>query len=188
MPSIVRDIGVENLLSGRRLLITWALNLNTEGVSAYEIWRAPTVSLGFEKIGEVNSPINQYVDKVPFTFGVNYYYKVLARDGSGLKSSLDDTSAVTDSTFDSFEEVPFRSTSVTFDSFINGETPTGVVNSSNTIFQTLNLYRYNTVRVYINGLRKKKTTDFTENVNQRTLTFVVAPTSGAVILVDYLKV
>src|SRR5262249_46705952 len=42
------------------------------------------------------------------------------------------------------------------------ETPTGAVNGSNTVFGTANAYTTGTLRVFINGVRQRLTTDFTQ--------------------------
>ena len=188
MPSIGRHVVVTNLLAGRRMLVEFELNDAAEGVTAYQIWRSAQESEGFELMATVNAPYKQYVDTVPFTFGINYFYKVVAVNASGYSSDISASSAVSDSTFDSFEEKPFRSVAVTYDSFIVGETPTGAVNGLNLAYVTANLYRYNTVEVFVNGLALTRGVNFSENANQKTLTLSVAPTTGSRVRVNYIKV
>lgn len=188
MPSAVRDVRVENLLSGRRMLVEWSPNPSLENVTIYEVWRSSMEYQGFTKIAEIYSPTYQYIDKVPYTFGVVYFYKVLARDVSGLLSDLDATNAVQDSTFDNFEERPFRATMVTYDSFVKGEVPAGVKNSVNVTFTTAALYRFNTVEVFVNGLALVRGTGFSENTNQQTITLTVAPAPASSVLVNYIAV
>lgn len=66
------------------------------------------------------------------------------------------------------------------------ETPTGLVNGVNTIYTTTNNYRSGSTRVYLNGLRQKPGTHYTESaVNQ--VTFVTPPPGAALILIDYGK-
>jgi hypothetical protein len=65
-----------------------------------------------------------------------------------------------------------------------GETPTGTVNGSNTVFTTAATYVSGKISVYVNGIRQKKTTDYTES-STTTITFTTAPSTGDVILVDY---
>ncbi len=65
-----------------------------------------------------------------------------------------------------------------------GEVPTGSVNGSNTVFTTAASYVGSTISVYVNGIRQKKTTDYTES-SATTITFTTAPSTGDVILVDY---
>lgn len=65
-----------------------------------------------------------------------------------------------------------------------GEVPTGTINSSNTVFTTANTFRPGTVRVFLNGLRQKPTTQYSESAGN-TITFVSAPTTGSTIIVDY---
>lgn len=188
MPSIVRDVRCENLLSGLRFLLEWTLNSSSESVTAYEIWRSTTEYQGFEKIAEVQSPTHQYIDKVPYTFGVVYFYKVVARDATGLRSSLDLSNAVSDFTFDDFEEKPFRATTLGFDSVIVGEVPRGAVNGTNAVFTTANYFRFNTVAVFVDGKALVRGMGFTEGPDQLTITLTAAPATNLAIIVNYIKV
>lgn len=65
-----------------------------------------------------------------------------------------------------------------------GETPSGTVNGTNKVFTTANTFRSGTTRVYLNGARQKPGTHYSESAGN-TITFVSAPSSGAVLLVDY---
>ena len=188
MPSVVRNIVVDNLLSGRRMLVEWDLNNVSESITAYEIWRSTTEYQGFQKVAEVPSPMYQYVDKVPFTFGIIFFYKVLARDNTGLRSDIHQTAAVQDSTFDDFEEAPFRATSVSFNDFIVGEVPSGVIDGVNATFTLANLFRFNTTEVCINGLVLNRATDYTENADQQTITLTTPAALYSVIVVNYITV
>lgn len=69
--------------------------------------------------------------------------------------------------------------------FVDNETPSGTVNSSNTSFTLANTPITGTVKVYKNGLRQTLTTDYT--ISGTTITFVTAPSTGAVLKVDYRK-
>lgn len=64
------------------------------------------------------------------------------------------------------------------------ETPAGSVNSSNTVFTTAAAYKTGSLAVYLNGLRQKKTADYTETTST-TFTFTTAPTTGDSVCVDY---
>lgn len=187
-PSLVRDVHVENLLAGRRMLIEWTLNSIAESVTAYEIWRSTQEYQGFEKISEVASPTYQFIDKVPYTFGIVYFYKVIARDNTGLKSDLSQSNPVQDSTFDDFEERPFRATDVSYDSFAIGEVPSGIKNSVNTNFTTASYFRFNTVQVFVNGVALVRGVGFTESADQKTLVLVTPPAPATTLTVSYLKV
>ena len=187
MPTPVRDVHVENLLSGRRMLIEWTPNSSLEGVTAYEIWRSTMEYQGFEKIAEVNDPTYQFIDKVPYTFGVVFFYKVIARDASGYRSDITISNSVSDVTFDDFEEHPFRSTTLVFDSFISNEVPSGTINSSNTSFTTASLFRFDTVQVFVNGVARVRGVGFTEGADQRTLTISPAPATSSTVAVNYIK-
>ena len=142
----------------------------------------------FAKIAEVNSPTQQYIDKVPFTFGVTFYYKVVARSSAGLKSDIVESPPVSDVTFDQFEERPFRATTVSFGDFIVGQVPTGAIDGNNTIFTTASLFRFNTVEVFINGIRLVRGTNFSEDNDQQTLTLTTPPAGGQSVITNYIKV
>lgn len=188
MPSIVREVTVDNLLSGFRYLVEWTLNSSTEVVTAYEIWRSTQEYQGFEKIAEVASPMAQYIDKVPYTFGVVYFYKVIARDNTGLRSDIAQSNPVSDMTFDDFEEKPFRATTVSFDSFATGEIPTGVVNGSNASFATSSYFRFGTVEVFVNGVARVAGVGFSEGNDQKALTLTPPPAISSTVMVNYRKV
>lgn len=69
---------------------------------------------------------------------------------------------------------------------VSGEVPSGSVNSSNKVYTTAYAYRTTFLNVYLNGLRQTVTTNYTET-SSTTFTMVVAPTTGDVITVDYIK-
>jgi len=188
MPTIVQGVTVENLLVARRMLVEWELNPSAEVVTAYEIHRSTIENDGYEKIAEVNSPYNQFIDKVPFTFGVSFYYKVLARDNAGLRSDIVESPPVSDVTFDQFEERPFRATTVSFDDFAVGEAPTGTIDGINVAFTSASLYRFNTTEVFVNGIKLVRGTTYSENNDQLTLTLTTPPPGGATVSINYIKV
>jgi hypothetical protein len=65
-----------------------------------------------------------------------------------------------------------------------GETPTGTVNGVNTVFTTAATYKTGSLTVYVNGLRQKKTTHWTET-SGTTFTMNQAPATGDLVTVDY---
>lgn len=67
---------------------------------------------------------------------------------------------------------------------VSGEIPGGLVNSSNTVFTTSSPLATGSLKVFRNGIRLKAGgADFTEGAQG--FTMVTAPTTGAVLLVDY---
>lgn len=71
-------------------------------------------------------------------------------------------------------------------SIIIGETPSGSVNSSNTVFTTAFAYIAGSLEVFINGLAQKRVTHFAETTpSSGTLTMGDAPTTGDLITVNY---
>jgi hypothetical protein len=69
---------------------------------------------------------------------------------------------------------------------IYGEIPTGTVNGANKAFTTANTYRPNQLSVFLNGVRQRRTNDYTETSNQA-FSFVVAPVLGDILTVDYMQ-
>ena len=70
-------------------------------------------------------------------------------------------------------------------SFVTNETPTGLVNGTNTVFDTANNYVGGTLQVFRDGqLMKGGGDDYTET-DSNTFTFTTAPLTGSVLLVSY---
>lgn len=67
--------------------------------------------------------------------------------------------------------------------FIDNETPSGVVDGVNTIFTLAQLPASGSLHLYKNGLRQRPTIDYT--IVGQTITFVVAPDALANLLADY---
>ncbi len=68
-------------------------------------------------------------------------------------------------------------------SIVRNEVPSGTVNSSNKVFTLANNPLTGSLAVHRNGIRLKETNDYT--LSGDTITFVTAPTTGAIILCDY---
>lgn len=70
--------------------------------------------------------------------------------------------------------------------FYENEVPSGTVNGSNAVFTTANTVNPTTsIDVYVNGQHMKAGgVDFTFS-STNTITFVIAPPTGSIILVDY---
>lgn len=64
------------------------------------------------------------------------------------------------------------------------ETPTGLVNSSNTVYTAAANFNTGTTRVYLNGLRQALGVDYTETGADE-ITFTTAPTTGDNLFLDY---
>jgi hypothetical protein len=69
--------------------------------------------------------------------------------------------------------------------WVAGEIPTGSVNGVNLSFATSQPYDPGSTSVFVNGLRKEISVDYIESSGNE-IVFGTAPTTGAVILVDYL--
>jgi len=74
---------------------------------------------------------------------------------------------------------------ITFDHFIYGETPTGVINSINKIFVLSNIPRVGTVRIILNGMLQNEIDDY--NIVNNIITFIKSPRTNSNILVHYIK-
>jgi hypothetical protein len=67
-----------------------------------------------------------------------------------------------------------------------GETPVGAINGTNLSYTTANAYSAGLLAVYLNGLRMRRTADYTETGSQ-SFQFVNAPLSGDSLSVDYIQ-
>lgn len=67
---------------------------------------------------------------------------------------------------------------------VYGETPTGTVNGTNHVFTLSQAYFAGSTRVFANGIRKDLGVDYTESSSTQ-ITFVTAPVTSTVLLVDY---
>jgi hypothetical protein len=66
------------------------------------------------------------------------------------------------------------------------EVPTGTVNGSNTAFTLSTAPREpDVVQVYLNGIRQRKTTDY--SISGTTITFVSAPVTDQSVYVEYFQ-
>ena len=67
---------------------------------------------------------------------------------------------------------------------VYSEVPAGTVGGGNLVFTTAHTFKAGTTRLFINGLRLKPVTNYTESAGN-TLTFAIAPPGGSILLVDY---
>jgi len=67
-----------------------------------------------------------------------------------------------------------------------GETPVGTIDGTNTTFTTANSYQTGLLAVYLNGLRQRRSADYSETTST-SFTFVTAPLSGDTISIDYVQ-
>jgi hypothetical protein len=68
---------------------------------------------------------------------------------------------------------------------ISGETPSGTINGSNASFTLAYTPKSETEKVYLNGMRQQRNSDYT--ISGGVITFSLPPYSPAAILVDYEK-
>jgi hypothetical protein len=185
-PSNVRALQVTNLLDNRGFLLQWAPNIENN-IVAYKIYRSdsPTDIGSFQLINSTAANVTSYIDNVPFTFGIVYYYIVTALDNGGNESSLDTANPTQDMSFHSFEEQPFPTVILAGD-IINNETPSGLLNSVNTVFTTAYPYKNQTLSVYLNGVKLMLTTDYILNPPQQ-FTLLEAPLSTDNIRIEYVR-
>lgn len=186
-PDTVKVIRVFNLLAERGYLITWQPNQETNIVS-YNVYRSesPTDITNFQKLGTTSTPVLSWLDKVPFTFGIVFYYLVTAVDDGGNESSLELTTPSHENTYHSFEEQPFPNT-ISSSDFVTDETPAGAIDTVNTIFTTLVPYKKGSVEVYLNGIKQIPVVHFNEGPLSQQITFTDPPDTGGFIRVNYRK-
>lgn len=186
-PDSVKAIRVFNLLAERGYMIIWPPSLETNVVS-YNVYRSssPTDDASFDLLGSTPKPVTSFLDQVPYTFGLVFYYKVTAVDDGGNESSLALTTPVHENTFHSFEEQPFPNT-ISSSDFVNDETPVGVVDGVNTVYTTVAPYRKGSVEVYLNGVKQIPVLHFNEGPQSQQITFTDPPDLGSYIRVNYRK-
>lgn len=74
---------------------------------------------------------------------------------------------------------------LTSGNFVFRETPSGTINGSNTSFTLANTPTVGTETIFLNGLEQNITTDYT--ISGSTITYLVAPITGDILRVNYLK-
>lgn len=185
-PAIVQGTRSTNLLANRGFLIQWSANPEPN-IANYRVYRSssPTDNTSFYIIGTTPPNVTSFVDNVPYTFGISWYYKVTALDTGNNESSLDLTNPVQDMTFSQFVEQPFP-TQVEVGDLVNGETPSGVLDGVNTVYTTANPFKTSTLSVYLNGAKLMRGLDFNLNIPQQ-FTLVSPPLATDYLRVDYLK-
>jgi hypothetical protein len=67
-----------------------------------------------------------------------------------------------------------------------GETPVGTIDGVNRTFTSANAYSPGFLAVYLNGLRQRRSADYTETSTQA-FQFVNAPLPGDSISIDYVQ-
>jgi hypothetical protein len=160
MPSIIQNIQVVNLLNNRRYLIQWEQSPESTVVS-YNVYRSESQFAGFALVNSTPNLVGafnpQYIDTVPFTFGVNFYWKVTAVDNLGNESDLSSTPAVSDVTIGQFDEEPFKQVLVQKEDLIYDEIPMGLQNGTNTTYTTLYPFRAGSLQFIRNGIIQTET-------------------------------
>jgi hypothetical protein len=186
-PANVRALQVTNLLDDRGFLLEWAPNLENNIVS-YKVYRSnsPTDIGSFALIGSVPSNVTSFIDHVPFTFGLVYYYIVTALDNGGNESSLDTANPTQDMSFHSFEEQPFP-TVVLVSDLVNGETPSGLINGVNRLFTTAYPYKKGTLQPRLDGVVLEYIEDFVEGPLSQQFTLDAPPVPGEALRISYIR-
>ena len=67
-----------------------------------------------------------------------------------------------------------------------GETPAGLIDGSNQVYTSANPYMPNLLGVYLNGLRQRRTNDYSETGSQ-SFQFLQAPQPGDSLSIDYIQ-
>jgi len=156
-------------------------------IDGFYVYRSTSPYSGFTKIATVARGTQQYINQVPFTFGVTYFFKVTQFKGTD-ESDIISTGAISDSTFKSFEEQPLPVQALSTD-FVYNEPSGGLKNGVNTIFTTSHVYRAGTLNVYVNGAKQTKGTDFIERSDQTSYQLLtIVPITADDIITEYIKV
>ena len=136
-PATVQGTRATNLLANRGFIIQWAANVEPN-IALYRVYRSssPTDNSSFQVIGTTPANVTSFVDNVPFTFGISWYYKITALDNGNNESPLNLTNPVQDMSFSQFVEQPFPTT-VEINDIVNDETPSGLINGVATYIVTV---------------------------------------------------
>src|ERR1019366_3280485 len=136
-PSVVQGLRATNLLANRGFLIQWSANVEPD-IAYYRVYRSssPTDNSSFYLIGTTPSNVQSFVDNVPYTYGISWYYKITALDTSNNESALNLTNPVQDMSFSQFVEQPFP-TQVEVNDLVNNENPSGAINGVNAFITTI---------------------------------------------------
>jgi len=78
-------------------------------------------------------------------------------------------------------------TGLVISNFVDNETPTGTVNGINVTFTLANTPTAGTEHLYLNGVRQKSGAGNDYTISTNTITYLAAPLTGDVLLVDYKK-
>lgn len=175
----VEGVSVTNMLFGRKMLVSWKL---LDEVDGYRIYRSSSYLGDFVKVAEVPQGVTQYVDSVPITWNVVWYYKVIAFKGEET-SDLNDAYVVSDFTFKSFHEETFPLVLVKTD-FVFGEVPARQVENGELYLLTKYAFYENTVRLFVNGLRETKF----QIVSNNKIKMLRSLSETDEVIVDYIKV
>lgn len=190
-PAVIHTLDVQNLLADRGFLLSWKPGLETNLVG-YNVYRSPspTDNNSFELLtpAKPSRPVNvqSFIDKVPYSFGITFYYKVTAMDDAGNESSLFLTTPMQDNSFHSFDEQPFFQ-QVQLNIQVIDEAVVGTPNGVLLVFSTAAAYKSGTLAVYLNGVRQIRGVDFNEGPTQTQFTFVIPPVTGGTLRVDYTR-
>jgi len=73
---------------------------------------------------------------------------------------------------------------------VHNEVPGGLVNGVNATFTTFFQFKTGSTKLFRNGVRQEEgpSADYVENVGLQSITFLVAPLAGDVLLIDYVRV
>jgi len=69
--------------------------------------------------------------------------------------------------------------------FVDDEVPAGTINGTNTVFTVARLPFRGSLKLYRGGARQRVTEDYTLSADQKTVTFLIAPQVGEILLCDY---
>lgn len=187
IPSRVRSIQVVNLFSQRRFLLQWQPNPEVD-INHYNIYRSENQFTGFTKQGQIDVLSTQFVDTVPFTFGVTHFWKVTAVNTTDQESDLNASEALSDVTIGRFDEEPFKQITLQKADLVFNKVPTGTKNGVNTLFALDESFKAGSTQVYLNGILQIITVDYTEGVNLNSITFVsIIPISTDDLRMNYVK-
>jgi len=151
-----------------------------------------TYTLGEVPTGLVNSSNTVYTTSQPFT-SIEVFKNGLRMKGGGADYTVTNNTTITFTSAPSTGQILLvnyimgnQMMIVGSNSIITDETPTGLVNSANTVFTTSQPYVGSSLQVFINGIKQKRVTHYTEtSPGTGSFTMSDAPLTGDDIMVSY---
>lgn len=150
--------------------------INDASVAATDLWSAEKIN---QEILDLQDQIDDKVDLAGYTEA-----EFLVADAGGNLVAVEMSG---DATMSAAGVLTLAEDYTVAADFVFNETPSGLVNSSNTVYTLANTPTAGTVTVYLNGLLQEAGAGNDYTISSGTITFLSAPSTGDKIRVSYMK-